>query len=559
MTKDTLCRWLPFLQWPAFGPALWRSEILAGLTVALVLIPQSVAYAGLAGMPLITGLYAALLPALLAVLFSDSTRLSVGPTALTCLLVSTALTGLAEPGSAEWVNLAVWLAIFSGLLQLVLGLWGFGWLLNLVSSPVLAGFTQAAAILIMLSQLQSLLGLQGPLKSLWQDPSFNLEALAYGVGSLALLSLGKRHIPRFPMVVLVVAGSAVISQLTDFQASGGAVIGALPSGLPDFYWPTWEALPILGQLVVPAMVIALVSFLETASSAKVEHQRNGTRWNDNQDLVGQGLGKLASAFCGSFPSSASFSRSAVNLFAGARSGWATIAMVGFVLLALLALMPALYHVPKAVLGAVVIAAVTGLIKPSILRRLWTVSRPEAVICASTFALTLITAPTLYWGVLAGVLMALAHYLHDQLNPRIIEVGLHPDGSLRGRHLWDLPPLAPRLLALRMDSNFDFATASSFQRRVDEYLAKRPDTRHVCLFAHPINRMDATGVEVFELWRKSLNEQGITLHLSGLKLPLETLLQRAGELPENPMLRLYRSDADALTALARLEQEAIPAT
>lgn len=551
MSKVALSRWLPFLNWPAFGIGLWRSEIFAGLTVAMVLIPQSVAYAGLAGMPLITGLYAALLPALLAVLFSNSTLLSVGPTALTCLLVSTALSGLAEPGSGEWVNLAVWLAILSGLVQLALGLWRCGWLLNLVSSPVLAGFSQAAAILIMLSQAPSFIGLQGSLASLWNAPSIDAVALGYGVVSLLLLIIGRRFVPRFPMVVVVVAGSAMVSQRSGFHAAGGAVIGELPTGLPAFYWPAGESWSNLGQLVVPALVIALVSFLETASSAKVEHQRAGSRWDDNQDLIGQGLAKLAAAFSGSFPCSASFSRSAVNMFAGARTGWATIAMTGFVLMALLTMMPALFHVPKAVLSAVVIAAVLGMIQPAILRRLWTVSPPEAVICASTFALTLLTAPRLYWGVLAGVLMALGHLLHEQLNPRIIEVGLHSDGSLRCRQLWQLPPLAPHLLALRMDAGFDFATASSFERHVGEALAARPDVRHICLFAHPINRMDATGVEVFGRWRKSLAKQGIVLHLSGLKLPLETLLRRAGELPDGPLLRLYRNDAEAIAALEKL--------
>jgi len=550
---DSLRRWLPFLSWPRPDATLLRGEASAGLTVALVMVPQSVAYAGLAGMPLVTGLYAAFLPALVAVMFGSSTRLSVGPAALTCVLVAASLTGMAERGSAHWVELAVWLSILSGLIQLALGAGGFAWVLNLISSPVLTGFTQAAALLIIASQLPALLGLSGPLASLWQQPQFDLPALGFGAASLALLVVGKRLAPQLPMVLVVVAGAAVVSRFSGYSA-GGAVIGALPSGLPSLYLPGlpgWEALT---QLLVPAMVIALVSFLETASSAKIEAQRDNKRWNDNQDLIGQGLAKLTSALCGSFPTSTSFSRSAITLFAGARTGWSALATAAFVLLALLVLTPLLFHVPRAVLAAVVVAAVSGLLKPGALPRLWRIDRVEAVTAGTTFAVTLLTAPRIYWGVLAGVLMGLTHFLHHRLHPRIIEVGLHPDGSLRDRHLWKLPPLAPHLYALRMDADLDFAAASDFERAIVEHLGAHRDVTHVCLFAQPVNRIDATGVETFGQIRRQLAARDITLHISGIKLPVETVLRHAGELPEGPMLKLYRTDTETLAALGRLHED-----
>lgn len=551
MLRSSLTRFFPFLTWPRPSAALLRGEVLAGLTVALVMVPQSVAYAGLAGMPLVTGLYAALLPSLVAVLFGSSTRLSVGPAALTCVLVAASLTGLAAPGSPQWVSLAVWLAILSGVIQLVLGAGGFGWLLNLISSPVLTGFTQAAALLIIASQVPALLGLQGPLAGLLGSPRFDTGALAFGAVSLAALLLGKRLAPRLPMVMLVVAGAGLVAKVSGYSAHG-AVIGALPSGLPT---PTWPGLPgweTLGALVVPAMVIALVSFLETASSAKIEAQRDRKRWNDNQDLIGQGLAKLASAFSGSFPTSTSFSRSAITLYAGAKTGWASVASVMFVLLALLLLTPALHHVPRAVLAAVVVAAVTGLLRPGALIGLWKLDRVEATTAFVTFGVTLLTAPRIYWGVLAGVLMGLTHFLHHRLHPRIIEVGLHPDGSLRDRHLWHLPPLAARLYGLRMDAEFDFASASGFERNILEHLAAHPEVRHVCLFAQPINRIDATGVETFGQLRESLAERGITLHISGIKLPVENVLRKAGQLPDGPLLRMYRTDGEAIAALGELD-------
>jgi len=545
-----LRRWLPFLSWPRPDAGLLRNEVLAGLTVALVMVPQSVAYAGLAGMPLITGLYAALLPPLVAVLFGSSTRLSVGPAALTCVLIAASLTGLAEPGSPQWVMLAVWLALLSGLLQLALGAGGFAWILNLVSAPVLMGFTQAAALLIMASQLPSFVGASGSAAELLRQPRVDPGALAFGTASLALMVFGKRYVPRLPMVVIVMAGAALVSRFSGYSEQG-AIVGALPAGLPSFYWPGLPGWDLLGALLVPALVIALVSFLETAASAKIEAQRDGRRWNDNQDLLAQGLAKLASAFSGSFPTSTSFSRSAITLYAGARSGWATVATVLFVLLALLLLTPVLYHVPRSVLAAVVIAAVSGLLKPRAFQKLWQVDRVETATAGLTFAVTLLSSPRIYWGVLTGVVLGLAHFLYHRLHPRIIEVGLHPDGSLRDRHLWSLPPLAAQTYALRMDAELDFASASAFERAVLEHLAAHPAVRHVCLFAQPINRIDATGVEVFGQLRQHLHGRGITLHISGIKLPVEQVLRQSGELQDGPLLRLYRTDVEALLAFGRL--------
>jgi SulP family sulfate permease len=545
---------LPFLHWPRPSAKLLRSEVFAGLSVGLMVIPQGVAYAALAGMPLVTGIYASLLPALIAVLFSASTRLSVGPTALTAMLVSASLNGLAEPGSAQWVNLTVWLAMLTGLLQIVLGFARFGWLLNLVSSPVLAAFTQGAAVLIIGSQLPALLGMTRGWASLLQPGSgLNLYSLGFGIATLAILVLTKRFKPTFPTVLVVVLGAAGLSWALDLQTQGVQVVGALPQGLPALYLPHFIGWDVFKQLVLPTLVITLVSFLETASSAKVDNERKGQRWDQDQDLIGQGLGKLASGLCGAFPTSSSFSRSALNLYAGAQTGWATVVSVVVILLALLLFIPVLHHVPQSVLAAIVVAAVMGLLRPRTLLRLLRINRVEGATALLTFGITLASAPRLYWGVLAGVVMGLSHFLHTRLHPRIIEVGLHPDGSLRDRHLWKLPPLAGHLYALRMDAELDFAAASGFERAITDHLSAHPDVRHVCLFAQPVNRIDVTGVETFAQVRRQLAARGITLHISGIKLPVETTLHRAGELPDNdPMLKLYRTDTEALQAMRQLE-------
>jgi SulP family sulfate permease len=546
----SLSRRLPFLRWPRPDGPLLRNEAVAALTVAVVMIPQSVAYAGLAGMPLVTGLYATFLPALVAVLFSASTRLSVGPSALSAVLVGASLTGMAQPGSAQWVLLAVWLALLAGITQVAVGGLGAAWVLNLVSSPVLAGFSQAAAILIIASQLPGLIGLQGPPSTLLQGPALDPQALAYGLGSLAIFTLARRHAPRLPIMLIVLAAAGAISWFTGYSRAG-LVVGALPQGLPAFYWPGWPGWEQFSMLIAPALVLALVSSLEMAASAKIESQRDGKRWDANQDLIGQGMGKLASAFSGSFATSTSFSRSALTLYAGARTGWATVIATGVVLLVLLFLTPALSHVPQAVLAAVVVSAVSSLFKPRTFLALWRVDRVEALTAGTTFAVTILTAPRIYWGVLTGVLIGLAHFLYLRLHPRIVEVGLHPDGSLRDRHLWTLPPLGPQVYALRMDAELDFASASALERAVVEHMAAHPDVRHIVLFAQPINRVDATGVETFLQLRKLLAARHITLHISGLKLPVERVLARAGGLDDDPLLRMYRTDTDALLAFGRL--------
>ncbi len=542
---------LPFLSWPRLSGKLLHTELFAGLSVGLMVIPQGVAYAALAGMPLITGIYASLLPALVAALFSASTRLSVGPTALTAMLVSASLTGMATPGSAEWVNLAIWLSVLTGLLQVALGFARFGWLLNLVSSPVLTAFTQGAAVSILGSQLPALLGMTAGWSGLSNPASIQLYSLAFGLVSLAVLVLSKRLKPTFPTVLVVVLGAAGLSWGLDLQAQGVAVVGALPQGLPMLVLPHAIGWDTLQQLVLPTLVITLVSFLETASSAKVDNERKGQRWDQDQDLIGQGLGKLASALSGAFPTSSSFSRSALNLYAGAQTAWATVISVGVILLALLVLTPVLAHVPQSVLSAIVLAAVLGLLKPQAFVRLFKINRVEGTIALLTFGITLLAAPRLYWGVLAGVVMGLSYFLHTRLHPRIIEDGLHADGSLRDRHLWKLPPLAHQLYALRMDAELDFAAASGLERAITEHLSAHHGVRHVCLFAQPINRIDVTGVESFSQICRQLAAHDITLHISGIKLPVETALRRAGELGHSPLLKMYRTDAEALQALRQL--------
>ncbi len=544
-----LFAFLPFLNWPKLTASLAKSEAQAGLTVAWVIIPQGIAYALLAGMPPITGIYMAMLPALVAVMWGASVTLATGPAALTCVLVGASVLGLdagAAPQSAAWVQQVVWLALLSGVMQLALGALKLGWFISLVSSPVMMGFTQGAACLIIASQLPALLGI-ARLSSLNQ---FSPWAASFGGAALLLLLLSKRFSAKIPWVLLVIAAAAGASFALSY-GQHGAVVGELTLALPALELPQMLPLAQFEALLLPAGVIAMVSFLEAASSAKVEHQRFGTRWNDNQDLIGQGLAKISSGLLGAAPSSASFSRSALNLYAGATTPWSAVFMVVFALLLLALGQSALAIVPKAVLAAVVIAAVSSLLKPSALLALWRSTRSEALIAGLTFVTTIATAPDLYWGVLLGVVVSLGHFLYQRLHPRMIEVGLHADGSLRDRILWLLPPLGQRVYAMRMDAALDFASAASFERQVFDALAARPDVQHVCLFAQPINWIDATGTQVLVNMHAALQTKGITLHLSGLKLPLEQAFERSAVLQAGANLKRYRSEAETIAALRLL--------
>ena len=282
--------------------------------------------------------------------------------------------------------------------------------------------------------------------------------------------------------------------------------------------------------------------------SKVDNARQGARWNQNQDLIGQGLAKVASGLNGAFPTSSSFSRSALNLYAGARSDWATLFAVVVVAMSLQWFLPTLHHVPQSVLAAIVIVAVMGLIKPAEFVRLWRVARVEAVIALLTFAATVLASPQLYWGVLFGVLLALTHFLYGRLHPRIIEVGLHADGRLRDRHIWNLPALAPNILAVRMDAALDFGSAHAMEQAIGNHLSAHPDTTRVLLFAQSINHIDATGVETFVRLRQHLVNHKREWWVIGLKLPVEVRLKAAEALAPDSHFRCIASEMDALIAL-----------
>ncbi len=551
-----LFQWLPFLSWQRPTLSSLGADARAGIAVGLVLVPQAVAYAVLAGMPPITGLYASLIPAVIGVLWGSCNLLGAGPTALTSMLVAGSLAGMAAAGSPQWVELAIWLALLAGALQLLLGALRLGAIVNFLSGPVIGAFTQAAAVLILLSQLGSMLGVDS--KRLVAAPgefldvigTLQWQALAFGVGTLVFLLALKRYSRRFPLILIAGIVCTLISWAIDFEALGGSVVGQLPSGLPSLALPGVPAWQELRALLPMAAVIALVSFIEAVSSARVISRQRRERWNENQELIGQGLAKMASAASGAFPVSASFSRSALYLYAGAVSGWASLFTALCVVASLLWLTPALAWVPVAFLAAVIVVSVLNLIRPSWFLSLWQTSRAEAMIAAATFIATLVAAPQLQWGVLTGFVLALVHYLYQRAHPRMIEVAVHPDGTLRDRQRFNLPRLSPNLLAVRMDASLNFVTAPLLERFIMERCERDPSVQSILLHCGPINAIDSTGIDTLNHLIGGLQDRGVKVYFAALKKQVEDALQRDGLLRRLPEGSLFHTEAAAISSLQR---------
>lgn len=565
-------RLLPFLAWPA----QWRThglrgDLVAGATVALVLIPQALAYARLAGLPPQVGLYAALVPTVVAALFGSCGQLSTGPVALTSLLVGASILPLAGTADSDAAALALLLALLSGLIQLGLGALRLGWLLNLLSVPVLMGFVNASALIICLTQIPPLLGLSmAQSQHLVMDfaaalgglAALDAAAVAFGLGSLAALVALKRLWPRLPGVPLVVVAAIALSAWSGFGARGGAVVGEVPGGLPGLGLPPLR-LELISALLPAAFVVALVSFMEAASSAKLISGRTRQPWDQDQELVGQGLGKVAAAFCGGLPVSASFSRSALNYANDARTGLSALVTAAFVLVTLLWLTPLLWHLPKPVLAAVILQAVAGLIDVRVLVRAWRASRDDGAGAAVTFAATLAFAPNIQNGILTGLILSLALMVYRGMRPRAALLGLHEDGTYRDRERFGLPHPHPQLVILRFDSPLTFVTAATFEDAMLGAARAQDGVKIVLVSAAGINEIDATGLHTLASLLERFHAQGLTIAFCGLKKQAIDAMERDGLWAHIGTHASYRTEHQALDALlpalAAGESAARPAT
>ena len=554
---NNLHRFFPFLGWQRFTAKTVREDIIAGVTVSLVAIPQALAYAQLAGVPPYYGLYAAFIPTIIGVLFGSSAILSTGPVAMTSLLTAASIAPLAAAGTEQFYTYAILLALLAGMIQIGFGLARMGVLLNFLSQPVLMGFINAAALIISLSQIPALLGISiKQSKHLLVDTwnvmvnfdSLHGMSLAIGLGAIALLFVFKKFFPKLPGVLITVGLFTWISYATGFSEHGGRVVGDIPTGLPSLTVPSFEWAAIR-DLLPAAFVVALISFVEAMSSCKVIAMKTRTRWDENQELIGQGLAKVAAAFCQSMPVSGSFSRSAINLAANARTGLSSLISAGFVLATLMFFTGALYHLPKPVLAAMIMMAVANLVNFQSIRHAWQAGKDDGIAAIVTFFATLVFAPNIQNGILTGIILSLVLFLYRRMRPRIVvALGLHQDGTLRDAARFDLQLLPPQVGALRFDSSLLFFNVAFFEDAVLKLMQLKPQAKYILIAGHGINHLDGSGVEIISSLVRHLHESGITLVFSGLKMQVLEVMERTGLVKAIGNNNIYSTDKIAIEAL-----------
>ena len=541
-------RYFPILAWGRTydRPAL-TSDLMAALIVTIMLIPQSLAYAMLAGLPPVVGLYASILPLFAYAVFGTSRTLAVGPVAVVSLMTASAAGAVAAPGTAEYWQAAITLAALSGVMLVVLGLLRLGFLANLLSHPVISGFISASGVLIATSQLKHILGVKVGGET-WPEMlaglarsvgDINPATLAIGIPAtlflfwvrkglkpaLQKLGLSPRAADMSAKAGPVVAVALSIFAVVGFglQARGVSIVGAIPQGLPPFMLPSAD-LALIEALWVPALLISVIGFVESVSVAQTLAAKRRQRIVPDQELIGLGASNIASALSGGYPVTGGFARSVVNFDAGAQTPAAGAFTAVGIALASLFLTPLLYNLPNATLAATIIVAVLSLVDLKTPRHLWAYSKADFAAHAATIVVTLLAGVEM--GVIAGVGVGLLLYLWRASRPHAAIVGRVP-GTEHFRNIERHTVLTlPHLLTIRVDESLTYLNARWLEEYVLEQVAERPALRHVVLMASAVNAIDASGLESLEAINHRLADGGIRLHLSEVKGPVMDALKRS---------------------------------
>lgn len=527
-----------FLPWKSWVGELrdkntLRADLVAGITVALVLIPQSMAYAELAGLPPYVGLYASFLPPMVAALFGASRQLATGPVAVVSLMTAATLGPIASSSPEAYLAYAMILAILIGLIQFSLGMLRLGVIVDLLSHPVVIGFTNAGALIIATSQLGKLFGVDSVqadhhyetvyMTLLMAMEQTHYPTLIMGTIAIGIMVILKIFWPRLPNVLIAVLVTTLASWLLGYEEIGGKVVGEIPAGLPAMAMPSIDA-EIVGQLLVSAFIISLIGFMEAIAIAKAMAAQTRQRLDTNQELVGQGLSNLASGISSGYPVSGSFSRSAVSINAGAVTGFSSIVTGLSVGVTLLFLTPLLYHLPYATLAAVIIVAVAKLIRISPFIHAWQAQPHDSIVAVITFCLTLYLAPNLEGGIILGIILSLLFFIMRSMRPRVAVLSRYEDGSMRDAELFNLPT-SDHISVIRYDGSLYFANASYFEDKVLEEVALKPNLKFIIVEASGINQIDATGEEVLHNVAERLNANGIQVVFTGIKKQILDVIRR----------------------------------
>ncbi|HEX6142282.1 MAG TPA: solute carrier family 26 protein [Geminicoccaceae bacterium] len=568
-----LARAVPALAWlGAYRRGDLSGDLVAGTITAILLVPQAMAYSLLAGLPPEVGLYASIAPPILYALFGSSRTMAVGPVAVASLMVANALAAIAPAGSAEYYAGALVLAALVGLILTAMGLARVGFVANFLSHPVMSGFTSAAAIVIALSQLKHLLGLEIPSAlrtdqiltfALEHAASINLAALAIGGTSLVALILIRSRFATFlswlglsegvvgplsktgPLMV-VVLGTAAAAAFGLARSAGLSVVGGIPSGLPPLTVPVLD-LPMWRELASSALLIALVSFIESIAIAKVLASKRRQKIDPDQELIGLGIANLGAGFTGGSPVCGGFSRSVVNFTAGANTQLAAIVTASLIALTVLFFTPLFYHLPQAVLAAIIVLSVLGLFDLHTLRQTWRYDKADAFAWLATFAVVLVEG--IEAGLIAGVAVSIVLYLWRTSRPHMAVVG-RVGSSEHFRNVLRHPVrIWPNLLLIRVDESLYFANTRYLEDHLLAAVAEQERVEHVVLICSAVNFIDASALESLENLIAELRSAGVTLHLAEVKGPVTDRLARSDFFATLAPGRIFLSTHDAVGALA----------
>lgn len=554
---------IPGIEWMShYKREYVRGDITAGLTVGIMLIPQGMAYAMIAGLPPIYGLYASTVPLIIYALLGTSRQLAVGPVAMVSLLTATGVSTLAAVGSEDYIALAIILALMIGVMQFVLGLLRLGFLVSFLSHPVLSGFTSAAALIIGFSQLKHLMGVDLPrshhvheifMESMNHISETNLYTLAIGLTGIAVILLAKRYTRNVPGPLLAVFFGILVTVGLGLDAYGVKIIGDIPSGLPSLTIPSVEP-SLLRSLLPIALAISLVSFMESIAIAKaIQAKHKDYELNANQELIGLGVANIIGSLFQSYPVTGGFGRTAVNDQAGARSGLAPIISASFIILTLLFLTPLFYYLPKAILASVIMVAVVGLIDLKEAKLLWKVDRKDFWMLFITFIATLTLGIELGIGI--GVLLSLALIVHRSSRPHIAVLGRVPQKNVyRNVERFNGLIIEPEVLILRVDSELYFANIEYIITQVKKEIASRQETiRAVVLHSGSISHVDSSAMHSLKELNQWMGEQEIDLYFSGLIGPVRDIFTKNKYLESKNAPKLFLNVKEALDYLHRTQE------
>ncbi|EPC04488.1 sulfate:proton symporter [Litchfieldella anticariensis FP35 = DSM 16096] len=548
-----LKRYLPILTWlPHYTLRLFGADLLAGVIVTIMVIPQSLAYAILAGLPAVVGLYASLLPLLAYTLFGTSRTLAVGPVAILALMTGAALVNVATPGSTAYLEAATALALLSGLMLAAMGLMKLGFFANFLSHPVISGFLTASGILIATSQAANLLGISGSgftVVELAVSLTANIAnihwpTLAIGAGCLGFLVLmrsrGKALLQWLGVgkglasliakagPVFAVVATTLLSWQFALAEKGVAVVGIIPQGLPPFSFPSLD-LPLWRELLIPALLISIVGFVESVSMGQMLAAKRRQRISPNQELIGLGSANIAAAISSGMPVTGGLSRTVINFDAGAQTPAAgAFAALGIGLVTL-SFTPLLHHLPIATLAATITVSILTLVDTQMIRQTWRYSRSDFAAMAATIALTLVEGVEA--GIIAGVTLSIGLFLYRTSRPHSALVGRVPGTEhFRNMARHEVESVS-HVALLRVDESLYFANARYLEDTVYTLVASHPELEHVVLICSAVNLIDASALESLDAINARLKDSGVTLHLAEVKGPVMDRLKNSDFLDE----------------------------